>query len=173
MVLFLFLSKKLVITNDFRLTGKKYSDGINILGLICAGYVPQLFSVVFTSYQVVWDLIAKSGASALVFDEVFTEIVVESPVSAVPSLTHAFLDSTASKDLIIAPVSYQDTAMIVHSSGTTSGMPKLIPCTHGWLKSFIVNTFDHILHNSRPGNERDVINTLGSLAHVGSFSGEH
>lgn len=159
-----------VLTNGCRLTGKKYSDGINILGLICAGYIPQLFSVVFANHEVVWDLILKSGASALVFDEAFTEIVNEYQISTLPALTYTVLDMTSPGESSVAPVSYQDMAMIVHSSGTTSGMPKLIPCTHGWLKSYVENTFDQLLRNSRPGSGDGTINTLGSLAHVGSFS---
>ncbi|KAF9461626.1 acetyl-CoA synthetase-like protein [Collybia nuda] len=151
------------------LTGKKYSDGINTLGLISAGYVPQLFSVVFSSHEVVWDLLVKSEASALVFDDTFAEVVSKYQILALPALTFTALEATTVGELYVAPVSYGDTAMIVHSSGTTSGMPKLIPCTHGWVKSFFVNTFGHLLRNSRGGSGPNAINTLGSLAHVGSF----
>ncbi|KAF9027544.1 acetyl-CoA synthetase-like protein [Hymenopellis radicata] len=137
--------------------------------LISAGYVPQLFSVVFANHDVVWDLITKSGASALVFDETFTDAVKTSKIPTAPALTRVVLDATASAALIVTSVSYGDTAMIVHSSGTTSGMPKLIPCTHGWMKSFVVDKFGHLLRNARtPG--ADVMNTLGSLAHVASFT---
>ncbi|KAJ7705429.1 hypothetical protein B0H17DRAFT_1037933 [Mycena rosella] len=38
---------------ESRLTGKKYEDLINILGLCAAGYVPQLFSVVFPNPEVI------------------------------------------------------------------------------------------------------------------------
>ncbi|KAJ7585040.1 hypothetical protein C8J56DRAFT_1053433 [Mycena floridula] len=83
----------------------------------------------------------------------------------------ADLEPPASERLTFASVSYQDSdchdrTFFGYDFGTTSGIPKLIPLTHGWLKSFIVVKFAHILRNA--GSFSD--NMLGSLAHVGSFT---
>lgn len=154
------------------LTGRKYSDFVNILGLISAGYIPELFSVVFANHEVIWDLLKKSTASALVYDEHFSKDVKQSPIPTFPSLPQQDLDSNdASSSLTVAPVDLQNTAFVVHSSGTTSGTPKLIPCSHGWLRAFVRLKFPAAVSQKPVAGDEgpDIMNTLGSLAHVGSF----
>ena len=156
-----------------RLTGRKYFDTINILGLMFAGYIPQLFSTIFDNTSVVWDLMLKSGASCLIYDEEFAD---RAALCTLPTLRAYVQDSGPTDEeprhgSIPHPSALEtDTAFIIHSSGTTSGMPKLIPVSHGWLNNFVTIKYPGTL---KQGNydDRNITNTLGSLAHVGSITG--
>ncbi|KAJ6600810.1 putative amp-CoA ligase [Mycena sp. CBHHK59/15] len=152
------------------LTGKKYTDLINILGLCSAGYVPQLFSVVFPNSDVIWDLLSASNAKALILDDTFSSNAERAPVPTSAALTIADLEnSNGNAEYEIAAVSQDDIALVVHSSGTTSGTPKLIPTTHGWISTYILYRYSVCQGNLDGEN---VFNTIGSLAHVGSFTCE-
>lgn len=124
---------------------------------MAAGFIPQLFSVVFANREVVWDLLSHSGAKALGFDHTFLEAVADSPLKSMSTIE-------------VPEILWSDTAMIVHSSGTTSGMPKLIPATHGWLTAFVQIKYPFTIGQGSMEGE-NVISLLGSLAHVGSFCG--
>ncbi|KAJ7678090.1 putative amp-CoA ligase [Mycena polygramma] len=149
-------------------TGKKYEDLINILGLCAAGYVPQLFSIVFPNPDVIWDLLAKSNAKALILDSAFASNAARSQVPTLAALSLTALDN--SKDIPVAQIAAvaQDAiAVIVHSSGTTSGTPKLIPTTHSWISTYITNRYS-ACQGCQEGD--NVMNTIGSLAHVASLT---
>ncbi|KAJ7125830.1 putative amp-CoA ligase [Mycena crocata] len=151
------------------LTGQKYDDAVNIMGVSAAGYVPQMFSSWYSNPNVIWDLLAATKAKALIFDDSFASACATAPVLTIPTLSFnhvVHIDSGAPE---IAAVTAQQTALIVHSSGTTSGAPKVIPLTHGWVRAFIKFKFPGSLKQGDFG-EGDVTNTIGSLAHVGSFT---
>jgi acyl-coenzyme A synthetase/AMP-(fatty) acid ligase len=59
----------------------------------------------------------------------------------------------------------RDVAIIFHSSGTTSGVPKIIPHDHLWMKT--VCDRQPLVRAS--GSDRLVMNIIGNLAHVGSL----
>ncbi|KAJ7704927.1 putative amp-CoA ligase [Mycena rosella] len=150
------------------LTGRKYEDVINIMGLSAAGFVPQLFSVVFPNPDVIWDLISASGAKALIFDAQFSTQCASAPVPVFPAALFAAFDSGSHVAISIAASEPTENALIVHSSGTTSGSPRLIPLRHAWVFAMMDFKFTGAL---KQGNFEgpDVTNTIGSLAHVGSF----
>ncbi|KAJ6598423.1 hypothetical protein DFH09DRAFT_1394686 [Mycena vulgaris] len=79
------------ILRPVQLTGKKYEDLINILGLSAAGYVPQLFSIVFPNPEVIWDLLSMSNAKALILDVAFASNAANSPVPTSAALKLADL----------------------------------------------------------------------------------
>ncbi|KAJ7246935.1 putative amp-CoA ligase [Mycena rebaudengoi] len=151
------------------LTGRKYEDAINIMGLSAAGFIPQLFSVVFPNPDVIWDLLKASGAKALIFDAQFTSQCVSAPVPVFPAGTRAMFDSGIDAGINVAEAAATDNALIVHSSGTTSGSPKLIPLRHGWVFAMMDFKFTGALKQGDSGDP-EVTNTIGSLAHVGSFA---
>lgn len=138
-----------------RLTGCKWIDLINISSLSAAGYIPQLFSSIFAT-DVVHALLTASGAKALIYDtEEHHEVPSEFQMLAIPALEAGDLDrllcdrsglSGLTTDGLCA-VSEREVAVIFHSSGTTSGIPKLIPTSHLLLKTFILHKFpDCLLH---------------------------
>jgi hypothetical protein len=72
----------------------------------------------------------------------------------------------------LPPVDIRSTAFIIHSSGTTSGMPKLIPSSHLWVKNFAQLKYASCLEQGYFEGQ-SVSNSIGNLNHVGSLCGEH
>ncbi|KAJ7171029.1 putative amp-CoA ligase [Mycena filopes] len=153
------------------LTGSKYEDLINILGVSAAGFIPQLFSVIFSSGDVVQDLLSAGSAKALILDAEFSSFSDRSAVPTLPALVTSEFDGGALTlgDIIPTDVKHTDTAVILHSSGTTSGTPKLIRTSHGWITAYM--KFKYSLCQGDVEGE-NVTNNLGSLAHAGSLSSE-
>ncbi|KAF8890319.1 acetyl-CoA synthetase-like protein [Mucidula mucida] len=114
------------------LTGHVYTDLVHLYGVSLAGFVPQVFSVSYLNVAVVKDLLEACAGKALLYDSAFTEAVVKIPV---PSFEIPLLDDMAVPVSILPPipaVDEHDTAMIFHTSGTTSGKPKPIPESHAF-----------------------------------------
>lgn len=99
-----------------------------------AGYIPQLFSLRLPNPEVIYELLDKSQAKALVYSDTFQDVLNSCPVPTLSTdLCLEGLDSL--QDL--PEVSMDDTAFFFHTSGSTSGSPKLIPYTYRWLKSAV------------------------------------
>ena len=121
-----------------RLGGTSYTDVCHIYGMARAGYIPQLCSLRLPNPDVIFELLQKAHAKALVYEASFS-----------PDLSNASLPvfvavDAHSVDLSQTPVpllpeirNSQDTAMIFHTSGSTSGCPKLIPCSYSWLDAMV------------------------------------
>ncbi|CAA7266896.1 unnamed protein product [Cyclocybe aegerita] len=147
------------------LSGRKYSDTVNIMGLMLAGFIPQLFSTNFPNEEVIWDLMEKSGANVLIYDEDFKDKVTSCRVSLISALTETSVTHENTASFAFTPfASGGGTALIVHSSGTTSGMPKLIPVTHSWVTAFIKIKYPAALKQG-DFDDANVTNTIGNLAH--------
>ncbi|KAI0720832.1 acetyl-CoA synthetase-like protein [Cerioporus squamosus] len=167
----------------FWLTGRKLSDLLNTIAVCALGYVPQYFSGYFSNSSVVLDLLAKSGGKVFIVDPNFdTQVTnVRSDGASVPrfrtleygDMTRLVSQSVAPEKLVlelasIAPVARDDVAALFHSSGTTGGLPKIIPNTFKMITSMVGGKWPNIL--VRPADGRQpVINTLGNVAHIGSI----
>lgn len=98
-------------------------------------------------------------------------------IPAFPSITLADIETHLSSDGILPmlgslpPVSERGTAFIIHSSGTTSGMPKLIPSNHLWVKNFVELKYASCLEQGSFIGQ-SVCNSIGNLNHVGSLCGK-
>ena len=69
-----------------RLTGRTWTDLLNISSVSAAGYIPQLFSPVF-SPDMISSLLVRSGAKALIFDaDAFPHIPESSAIPTSPAL---------------------------------------------------------------------------------------
>ncbi|KAI0720815.1 acetyl-CoA synthetase-like protein [Cerioporus squamosus] len=151
------------------------------------GYTPQLFgSGDFTDVSVIYELLAKSGGKALVIDPSRLPVnpspdTVQSPPSHIVPLDDAGMlaviaelkaagreDELKFSQQSLAPVRRDDLAVMFHSSGTTGGMPKIIPSTYKMLDAVIRYKVTVVGSSSVPGAQ-DVINTIGSTAHIASF----
>jgi acyl-coenzyme A synthetase/AMP-(fatty) acid ligase len=151
-----------------RVTGRKYEDIVHIMGLCAAGFVPQLFSPIFPD-QIVLSLLAKSGAKALVVDNQFAASADSSGVASFPPLSYEELSAPKATGFTLSElpaVRLDDLSVIVHSSGSTSGMPKLIPQSHAWIRAIMELKWP--VAEPQGYSTQTVTNTLGSLAHVGS-----
>ena len=86
----------------------------------------------------VYELLGRAGAHALVFDPAFESIVVNCPIPARLAIDARSLDlSSAFLPPLPIPSSGDETIMIYHTSGSTSGSPKLVPCTAHWVNATV------------------------------------
>jgi hypothetical protein len=126
----------------------------------------------------VFDLLSRSGAKALVFDATFKEHITNSSVPTFPPIALTDIETNLSSDDVspmlgsLPPVTERSPAFIIHSSGTTSGMPKLIPSNHLWVKNFIELKYASCLEQGSFTGQ-SICNSIGNLNHVGSLCGKH
>lgn len=126
-----------------------YVDALHIYGIARAGYIPQLVSLRMPSPDVVYELLNRSEARALVFDASFASIMTNCPVPAELAIDIRTVDLTdASLPPLWVPSSGDEIVMIYHTSGSTSGSPKLVPCTADWVNA----TVSKAAHVTRPRN---------------------
>ena len=113
-------------------------DALHIFGIARAGYIPQLFSLRLPSPEIIYELMNRAGARALIYDASYativrgchTPILLAVDLFSVPSIEESL-------EAVTAPNNREDIAMIFHTSGSTLGYPKLVPCTYGWLDAII------------------------------------
>ncbi|KAL1946347.1 hypothetical protein VTO73DRAFT_15474 [Trametes versicolor] len=161
----------------FWLTGRKLSDLVNSIAVSSLGYTPQFFSGYFSSVSVVSGLLSKSGGKAIIIDPSFATEVSTGTAISVPHF--APLESDDLDRLVfdgtniavfapVAAVGVDDLGALFHSSGTTGALPKIIPNTFKMLRAVITGKFVNA-QIPLEGGGQTVVNTLGSLAHIGSF----
>lgn len=123
----------------YRLGGMDYSDVVTIYGISRAGYVPQLFSLRLPNPTIVFELLQKGKAKALVYDPSFKASVRDAPVPAHRMMSVSELGEREESELpaFPTPKSKDSLLFIFHTSGSTSGSPKLVPCSAGWIDSLI------------------------------------
>ncbi|KDR78205.1 hypothetical protein GALMADRAFT_64892 [Galerina marginata CBS 339.88] len=147
------------------LGGFTYVDVLHIYGISRAGYIPQLFSLRLPNPSVIYELLHRANAQALVHDPSFQSILSDCPVP-----THRVLESERIQDFdeslpSIWDFREDDIAFYFHTSGSTSGSPKLVPMSFRWLNSVVIKSH----HISMPQNHQrqDVTVCMGSMCHIG------
>ncbi|GKU09684.1 unnamed protein product [Fusarium langsethiae] len=146
------------------LRGYSYSDAITIWGLSWAGYIPQLISLRMTDPTVVYELLEKGKAAALVYEPEFESMLQDAPLPIFPSGDDCFKASTEelAPGAPWQPTKPDDVMLIYHTSGSTSGIPKLVPHAARWM--------DYVIRKSGPWEarchkSRERVTSL----HIGSF----
>ncbi|KAK7694873.1 hypothetical protein QCA50_002061 [Cerrena zonata] len=148
------------------LGGLTYQDAVHIYAVARAGYVPQLFSLRLPNPEVIFELLAKANAKALIADPAY-----ESSLKAAPLSVHFTrkVNPLDVAELVLPPVHVplngDETVMVFHTSGSTSGSPKLVPCNYRWLDAMISKAY----HVGQPRNSyvQDVTVWMGSMSHIG------
>jgi hypothetical protein len=121
-----------------RLAGMTYNDVLHIYGMSRAGYIPQLFSLRLPNPAVIFELLLKANAKALVYDASFASILLNSPVPTHLALNIDKVDGLAEPLPEMPTVEHNDqTVFVLHTSGSTSGSPKLVPCSATWLDAIV------------------------------------
>ncbi|KAI0312049.1 acetyl-CoA synthetase-like protein [Amylostereum chailletii] len=164
------------------LTGRRLTDLVNTIAISALGYTPQLFGGAFNNSAMIFDLLHKSDGKAFVVDPIHnSQLSNTNDIPTFPTVDDndmvKAIESVLARDgegaLIfdkIPAVSLDDTAVFFHSSGTTGGLPKIIPNTFKMLRTVIKDKWPAA--HSKPVKGRQlVVNTLGNLAHIGSFHG--
>jgi acyl-coenzyme A synthetase/AMP-(fatty) acid ligase len=117
-----------------------YADATTIYGLTRAGYVPQLFSLRLPDPTVVIELLRKANSQAIFYDPLYAADLAAAGCP-VPTLTctDLFAADVSAQPLpsMPSPITGEETVFIFHTSGSTSGSPKLIPCSFKWLDAMI------------------------------------
>ncbi|KAF5569975.1 4-hydroxybenzoate benzoate ligase [Fusarium pseudoanthophilum] len=145
--------------------GWSYQDLLHYLSLQRAGFIPQLFSLRMTNPAVVYELLHKSNAAALIYDSSCDSSVKDCPVPTFNSEIN--LLKTASQDHKLEKVTTaligDQVSVIFHTSGSTSGIPKLVPTTVRWMDCLIRKNKPYTRTGPQP-----VYCLMGSHAHVGN-----
>lgn len=132
----------------FRMKGLSYEDLLHYLSLMRAGYVPQLFSIRMQDPSIVFELLAKGGAVALLYDPDCEPLVTQCPL---PTISISGVVRRTPPDISLSTVTTSTNGdqvlVIFHTSGSTS-MPKLVPQTVRWLECLIrKHQYDDIRDN--------------------------
>ncbi|KAF8483112.1 hypothetical protein JB92DRAFT_3032722, partial [Gautieria morchelliformis] len=127
-----------------RLSGLSYSDVVQIYGVSKAGYVPQLLASNFPTRR------------PLIYDPSFEANLDNSPISHKPLLPPQLM------------IGDDEPVFVFHTSGSTSGSPKLVPCSRRWLDT-LVRKGEQVC-KPRDSKNQDVTTWLGSICHVGQTS---
>ncbi|KAL4071030.1 hypothetical protein J3A83DRAFT_4530563 [Scleroderma citrinum] len=147
------------------LSGMSYQDTLHIYGISRAGYVPQLFSIRLPNPEVIQELLGVANAKALVLAPEFTEMSTSFllPVYPAPD-KDAMSASAAPLPPITSSGNGDQVVFIFHTSGSTSGRPKLVPCNQRWLQTNV----DKARFASTPQDPRrkDVTVYMGSMCHI-------
>ncbi|KAI0659717.1 acetyl-CoA synthetase-like protein [Cubamyces menziesii] len=146
--------------------GMSYVDVLYIYGLARAGYIPQMFSLRLPNPDVIYELLERADAKALIYEPALADIVSNSPY---PALSAIDLREVSIEGAVLPPMpepaSPDDIAIIFHTSGSTSGQPKLLRCDFKWLDNMVSKSATV----SRPLRKdgQDVTVAMGSMCHIG------
>jgi len=129
-------------TFDKRLVGSTaYTDVLHVYGMTRAGYIPQIFSLCLPNPIVIFELLQKTGARALVCEP---SVDVDLSGCPVPNYSAIQVRDQDVPDVALPPLridhSASDLVFIFHTSGSTSGRPKLVPCSRRWLDNIVAKS---------------------------------
>ncbi|EGN97003.1 hypothetical protein SERLA73DRAFT_111801 [Serpula lacrymans var. lacrymans S7.3] len=149
--------------------GMTYCDVLQIYGLSRAGFVPQLFSIRLPNPVVVFELLRKSQAKALIYDSTFESGLVDCPVPVhrAADLSDVTIENHPLPDMPSIR-SGDQLVFVFHTSGSTSGSPKLVPCTYSWLSAIIAKAKQ--AGRPRDLERQDVSVWMGSMCHIAQTS---
>jgi len=136
------------------LSGFTYTDVLHIYGISRAGYIPQMFSLKLPNPTVVHELLQRAGAQALIYDSSFESILNNFPLPIYRALASERLEPTPMSLPAISESKEDDIAFIFHTSGSTSGSPKLVPMSYRWLNTVVQKS--HHISKPRDAHRQDV-----------------
>ncbi|KIJ68334.1 hypothetical protein HYDPIDRAFT_81995 [Hydnomerulius pinastri MD-312] len=147
------------------LAGMTYQDVLHIYGISRAGYIPQLFSIRLPNPDVVLELLRRANARALIFASEFVGMTSSFPISVHLAVGK---DSMSTSNEVLPPLSTpkngDQTVFIFHTSGSTSGSPKLVPCSQRWLNTIVAKA--EFTCTPRDPRRQDVTTWMGSMCHI-------
>ncbi|TFK36149.1 hypothetical protein BDQ12DRAFT_737217 [Crucibulum laeve] len=146
------------------LSGFTYTDVLHIYGISRAGYIPQLFSLRLPNPEVVYELLNRAGAKALVYDASFETILSACPVPVHRALYTEDIPVVEESLPDISRINADETAFIFHTSGSTSGSPKLVHCSYRWLDVVVQKSYS--ISMPRDFSRQDVTVFMGSMCHI-------
>ncbi|KAI0652198.1 acetyl-CoA synthetase-like protein [Trametes meyenii] len=150
------------------LGGMTYVDAVHIYSVVRAGYIPQFFSLRLPNPDIIFELLEKSNGKALIYDSSYASVFSQNPVPTYVAVDARRLPSAA---VSLPPnrgsTNGNDTLMIFHTSGSTSGRPKLVPCSYAWWDFTLTKTHAAMKPKASRNGRQDVTVWMGSLCHFG------
>ncbi|KAF9229405.1 acetyl-CoA synthetase-like protein [Gyrodon lividus] len=147
------------------LAGMTYQDVLHIYGISRAGYIPQLFSIRLPNPDVVLELLRRANARALILASEFAGMSSNFPISVFLAVGRDSMDAFNEVLPPLAPPKNVDqTVFIFHTSGSTSGSPKLVPCSQRWLNAIVTKA--DFTCTPRDPQRQDVTTWMGSMCHI-------
>ncbi|KAI0778508.1 acetyl-CoA synthetase-like protein [Trametes elegans] len=150
------------------LGGMTYVDALHIYSIARAGYIPQFFSLRLPNPDIIFELLERSNGRALIYDDAYASVLSHNPVP-----THKAVDARTlpSVEVTLPPnqgsTNGDDTLMIFHTSGSTSGRPKLVPCSYAWWDFTLKKTCAAMRPKPCRDGRQDVTVWMGSMCHFG------
>ncbi|KAF5392253.1 hypothetical protein D9757_001533 [Collybiopsis confluens] len=117
--------------------GYNYIDVLHVYGIFRAGYITQLVSLFPDApYDSIRGIFESANPRAFVFESLYknSEAVRNAPIpcyEALPSVDIAYSDKHSLPRF--PKVEAEDTAIIAQTSGTSSGVSKVVPASYRWL----------------------------------------
>jgi len=123
-----------------------------------AGYILQMFGLRLSNPTVFFELLQKAGARALVCEP---SLHVDLSGCPVPNYSAIQVREQDVTDFALPPLridhSASDLVFIFHTSGSTGGGPKPIPCNRRWLDNVITKSKQLAQVRSTRGQDVTVI----------------
>ncbi|KAI0754380.1 acetyl-CoA synthetase-like protein [Daedaleopsis nitida] len=146
--------------------GMSYVDILYIYAIARAGYIPQLFSLRLPNPDVIYELLEKADGKAMVYEPELASMLADCPCPAYSAVDLRSVDiGSAVLPPLPQPTSADDIVMIFHTSGSTSGRPKLLPCNYKWLDAMVRKSAKVSPPLRQDG--QDVTVAMGSMCHIG------
>ncbi|EJF66994.1 acetyl-CoA synthetase-like protein [Dichomitus squalens LYAD-421 SS1] len=150
------------------LGGVTYVDAVHIYGIARAGYIPQYFSLRLPNPDIIFELLEKSNGRALIYDSSYASTLSHAPVPTFVAIDARTLpDPEVSLPPNRASTNGEDTLMIFHTSGSTSGRPKLVPVSYSWWDFILAKIHEHMKPSPARNGRQDVTVWMGSMCHFG------
>ena len=131
-------------------------DAVHIYSIARAGYIPQYFSLRLPNPDIIFELLEKSNGRALIYDPSYA-VSDKPPVptyTAVDARTLPAAVATLPPNLCSS--NGDDTLMIFHTSGSTSGRPKLVPVSYAWWDFALTKIHEHMRPKASRNGRQDV-----------------
>ncbi|ESK95969.1 amp- ligase [Moniliophthora roreri MCA 2997] len=151
------------------LGGYEYIDVVQIYAISKAGYIPHVFSRL-PGISAVKDLLRKSNTKVLIRSTSFKEVLKAiDDILVLNSARLEDVDFSNTGPIPALPEKHaEDTALIAHTSGSTSGAPKLVYVSYRWLDGSVKKCDKPLYPNT---GKPEVVNWMGSICHMAQLVG--
>ncbi|GJJ14653.1 hypothetical protein Clacol_008919 [Clathrus columnatus] len=149
------------------LPGNSFSDMLHIFGIMKAGYIPHILLSDITNLEVVRALFKDTDCGAILYTPSASGEGLSKDFVCHPIMDTEEIEISEDSSIVIpfdseSVLNEGDTVVIVHTSGSTSGRPKIVHIRQKW---FEANHHKSIMRKPRS----PVIPRLGTFSHIGQL----
>ncbi|GJJ14466.1 hypothetical protein Clacol_008730 [Clathrus columnatus] len=148
------------------MSGLVYRDFVNLFGLMKAGFVPQILNVKIPSIEVAKEYFKQSNITNIIYAPIAPADQLKNDFH-VHALIDPPLETYEIPDIDIPPSSKEehedDIVLFFHTSGSTSGRPKLVPYTRKWIDGHSKKLLPGLL------NGKEIGIGINGIVHLSQF----